>query len=479
MSQNIQKCGILTSMKINEVRTIRKVSLTMEENNTYEIIKKLVETNGNKKTAALKIGCTERHINRLIKGYKDQGKEYFVHGNRNRQPATTLPNETRELIIDLYRNKYYDFNLTHFTEFLSEKEKINVSVSTVTSILRKEFIISPKANKSTRRVLKKELEKQISETKSKKEEEQLQKSILEIEDAHPRRPRCAFAGELVQMDASEHIWFGDTKTHLHAAIDDATGKIVGAYFDYQETLKGYYNVLFQILVTYGIPYRFLVDNRSVFNYKKNGESSVENDTFTQFGYACKQLGTDIQTTSVPQAKGRVERLFGTLQSRLIAELRLANVTSIEEANKYLYSYIKKFNKQFALPIDNITSVFEKQPDTEKINLTLARLSTRKIDNGCSIQYECKRYHPVNSRGMKVYFRKGTEVMVIKAFDNENYCSIDDQVYALELIPEHKQYSKDFDMDTVPDLPKKKYIPPMSHPWKQASFKKHMKNQQHV
>lgn len=103
---------------------------------------------------------------------------------------------------------------------------------------------------------------------------------------------------MIQMDASVHNWFGNIKTQLHIAVDDATGAIVGAYFDSQETLHGYYNVLHQILTTYGVPYKFLTDKRTVFEYKQKKSPSVEEDTFTQFGYACNQLGIEIQTTSI-------------------------------------------------------------------------------------------------------------------------------------------------------------------------------------
>nr|WP_246451785.1 ISNCY family transposase [Alkalicella caledoniensis] len=461
---------------------MRKVILTMDENQKYEIIKKLVETNGNKKTAALKIRCTPRHISRLIKGYKEKGKAFFIHGNRGRQPSITLSEDTKKLILDLYRTKYYDCNLTHFSELLNEMEDIKVSVGTITSILRKEFILSPMATRSSRKALKKELKDLQAKTKSMKKAAVIQSSILDIEDSHPRRPRCAYFGEMLQMDASMHEWFGGIKTHLHVAIDDATGQMLGAYFDEQETLKGYYNVLNQVLTNYGIPYQFFTDNRTVFEYKrkyeKKKEASVEKDTFTQFGYACKQLGIDIQTSSVPQAKGRVERVFGTLQSRLVVELRLRGVSSIEEANKFLYSYIKKFNKRFALPIDSIKSVFETQPDNDKINLTLAVISSRKIDNGSCIKYHNEYYLPVNAYGVAVHYRKGTTAMVIKAFDGDIYCCIGEQVYLLELLPHHKPSSKAFDLATLPEKPKKKYIPPMSHPWKQASFERYLKKQLH-
>lgn len=460
------------------METIRKVLLTMDENQKYEVIKKLVETNGNKKTAALKIGCSDRHINRLIKGYKEQGKAFFIHGNRGRQPSITLLSDIRQLILDLYRTKYYDCNLTHYSELLAENENIKVSVGTISSILRKEFILSPKANRSTKKAVKKELKALQSNTKSKKKSAALQSSILSLEDSHPRRPRCSYFGEMLQMDASVHHWFGVDKTQLHIAVDDATGAILGAYFDEQETLNGYYHVLHQILTSYGIPYQFFTDNRTVFEYKKKGQTSVEKDTFTQFGYACKQLGIDIQTSSVAQAKGRVERMFGTLQSRLPIELRLANVSSIEEANEFLNSYIKKFNKQFALPTDNIKSVFETQPDNEKINLTLAVLSSRKIDNGSCLKYQKQYYLPVNDQGIAVHHRKGTTAMVIKAFNGDLYSCIGEQIYVLELLPEHKSSSKAFDLATTPAVPKKKYIPPMSHPWKQASFEKYAKKQSH-
>ena len=460
------------------MNAIRKVLLTMDENQKYEVIKKLVDTNGNKKTAALKIGCSDRHINRLIKGYKEQGKSFFVHGNRGRQPANTLSKDIKQLILDLYRTKYQDCNLTHYSELLAEKEEIIVSISTISSILRKEYILSPKANRSSKKALKKELKALQSKTKSKKKVAVIQSSILDLDASHPRRPRCAYFGEMLQMDASLHHWFGEAKTQLHIAVDDATGHIVGAYFDEQETLNGYYHLLHQILSDYGIPYQFFTDNRTVFEYKKKHETAIEKDTFTQFGYACKQLGIDIRTSSVAQAKGRVERMFGTLQSRLPVELRLANVTSIQQANQFLNSYIKKFNKQFALPIDSIKSVFELQPNNDKINLTLAVLSSRKIDNGSCLKYQNEYYLPVNSQGIAVHHRKGTTAMVIKAFNGELYSCIGEQVYALELLPEHKPSSKAFDLATIPEVPKKKYIPPMNHPWKQASFEKYAKSQSH-
>lgn len=457
---------------------MRKVILTMDENEKYEAIKKLVETNGNKKRAALNLHCSVRHINRMIKGYKQEGKSFFVHGNRGRKPINAFPEETKQLIIDLYRTKYADANITHFSELLSKYENVHVSPSYARNVLFEEYILSPKAKRSTRKNVTAYLNELKKSVKSKKEVEKITNAIIDIEDAHPRRPRCANAGEMIQIDASVHLWFGNKKSQLHIGVDDATGQIAGAFFDSQETLKGYYHVLNQILTNYGIPYMLFADRRTVFEYKKKNTSAAEEDTYTQFSYACRQLGIEIKTSSVAQAKGRVERMFQTLQSRLPIEMRLAGVNTLEQANEFLNSYIKESNAQFALHINSINSVFEKQPDTEKINLTLAILTSRQVDNGHCIKFSNAYYKLMDSCGHPIYYRKGTSGLVIKAFDGQMFFSVEDKIYALDEIPKHARTSKNFDITPAQEKPIKRHIPPMSHPWKQASFERYVKNQAH-
>ena len=279
------------------------------------------------------------------------------------------------------------------------------------------------------------------------------------------------------MDASPHIWFGNEVTHLHLAIDDATGKIVGGYFDTQETLNAYYHVLYQIIVTYGIPYQFLTDRRTVFEYERKNVSSDEKDTYTQFSYACSQLGIDIESSSVPQAKGRVECLNQTSQSRLVIEMRLASISNIEDANEFLNSYIKEFNDKFSLPINSTKTVFEKQPDIKKINQILAVLSERKIDAGHCIKFENRYYIPITENNTELYIKKGMTALVIKSFDNQPYVNILDQLYGLKEIPQRLERSKNFDEIKVPKK-RKIYIPPMTHPWKHASYMAFVNKQKH-
>lgn len=462
-----------------EVDIIRKVDLRMDEQQKYEVIKKLVDTNGNKARAALTLGISRRQVDRLIAAYKENGKAAFIHGNRGRKPAITIPDEVRNTVVDLYRTKYYEANFTHFTELLEKHEGITLSVSAVTNFLETEHILSPRVTRQKRKRIKRELEKQKETAKTKKEADKIQNNIVAVEDAHSRRPRCAYFGESEQMDASPYEWFGTEKTTLHIAVDDATGRITGAYFDTQETLRGYYNIYAQILRRYGIPYSFFTDRRTVFTYKKKNAPDIGEDTCTQFAYACKQLGTHIEYSSIPQAKGRVERMFETLQSRLPVELRLAGVTSIEEANEFLDSYINEFNAKFALPADSIKSVFEMQPSEETINLTLAVLTQRTVDCGHCIRFNNHYYRMLNERGIQEHYLKGTKVMVIQAFDGSLFCSVNDKsTYALEEIPGHEEKSKDLDIDYKKPEPQKRYIPPMNHPWRSKSFWKFVKSQEH-
>ena len=437
----------------------------MDEQKKYEVIKALADhPNGNKDRAALTLGCTKRHINRMLAGYRREGKAFFVHGNRGRKPATTIPEETRNTVVDLYRNKYYQANFRHYTELLEERENIRISPSSVAKILEAESILSPRVTKARKKRIKKELLIKKENASSKKEADAIQANLVAVEDAHSRRPRCAYFGEMQQMDASPYEWVPGQTWHLHLAIDDATGTVTGAWFDTQETLSGYYHVFHQILTNYGIPYQFFTDRRTIFTYKQKNSPSLDEDTYTQFAYACKQLGVLLESSSVPQAKGRVERLNQTLQSRLPVELRLAGITTIEGANEFLHSYIKKFNAKFSLPIHHTKSVFVEQPSDETINLILAVLNERTVDCGHCIRFQNQHYRMLDNRGLQVHYRNGTKTMVIQAFDGSLYCCVNDkEIYALEKVPERYPSSKNLDAEQPAQKPKKKYIPPMNHP----------------
>ncbi|VMU58083.1 IS1202 transposase [Streptococcus pneumoniae] len=235
-------------------------------------------------------------------------------------------------------------------------------------------------------------------------------------------------------------------------------------------MNAYYHVLEQILANHGIPLQMKTDKRTVFTYQASNSKKMEDDTYTQFGYACHQLGILLETTSIPQAKGRVERLNQTLQSRLPIELERNKIHTLEEANTFLLSYIQTFNEQFG----NKTklSVFEEAPNPSERNLILARLAERVVDSGHHIRFQ-NRYYIPTEQGKEVYFIRKTKALVIKAFDGDIYLNIADKIYHTKELLDHELYSKNFEQEPEQKKERRKYIPPQTHPWKLTSFKQYL------
>ena len=452
---------------------MKKVVLTMEKQKQYEIIKALHEGTINKNRAVVRLGVTRRHVNRLLARYAAEGKKAFIHGNTGRKPAHAFSLPHQQAILSVYNQKYFDANCVHASQLMAIHDSIHISPSALRKLLLSADILSPKAKRTTRHALHKRLSAQSRNTTAPTQQRAVESKILSVKQSHSRRSRSAYFGEMIQMDASLHPWFGSEKSQLHIAIDDATGRILAAWFDRQETLHAYYQLLYQILTTEGIPYLFFTDNRTVFTYKKKKSPSEKEDVSTQFSYACKQLGIEIRTSSIAQAKGRVERAFQTLQSRLPIELRLANITDMEQANLFLNSYIKEFNSQFSLPVDYTKSVFVEQPPEEKIHQILAVLAERTIDCGQCIRYDNKHYKVIDRTGLQINFRRGTKGLLAKTFRDELFFTVADSTYALEEVPVHAVHSKIFDILPT-QKPATPHIPPSDHPWRQAPFHKHRK-----
>ena len=456
---------------------MRKVELNMNQKYRYELIKQLSDTNGNRLAVALKLNCSVRTVTRWIERYRAEGKAAFIHKNTHHPPATTFSPLLKEVVIQYFLTEVSDANLTHFSELVQIKFKVKIHPETLRLWLLERNIFPNSAHRVTRhRVLKALKAKQASV--SKKEAKALENQIKQLEypDVHPRRPRCAYFGELLQMDASMHRWFGDRYAFLHIAVDDATSTIVGAYFDLEETLNGYFHVMNHVLFNYGIPAKILTDRRTIFEYKK--ASPKYEDTLTQFAYACQRLGTELQTSSVPQAKGRVERMFRTLQSRLIVELRLHGITTLEEANRFLPGFILLFNQQFALRFDSNKSVFEAQPSQEEINLILVRNALRSVDRGQCVRFNNHHYRMLDRNGSPAFFTPRTELRIIQTFDGRLLAANDDQLFALEEVPQHVLHSPVFDPPVV-KKPHKPWIPSMDHPYKRASYLAYLEKKMHA
>ena len=188
---------------------MRKVVLKMKEQEKYEVIKELVEHNGNKNRASEKLGISRRQIDRLIIIYKEKGKSGFVHGNRSRKPVNSIDKSISEDIILLYKNKYQNFNFRHFMEYLEEEENIKVSYNFFDKNLTKEGILSPKARKRTKREFKKQQllkEKKINKDMNDELIENIISHEIALEDSHPRGEKPKYFCEVIEQDGSIHNW---------------------------------------------------------------------------------------------------------------------------------------------------------------------------------------------------------------------------------------------------------------------------------
>lgn len=177
-------------------------------------------------------------------------------------------------------------------------------------------------------------------------------------------------------------------------------------------------------------------------------------------YACHNPGIEIKTTSVAQAKGRIERLNQIFQSRLPIERRRARMTCMVIANEFLDSYIKKFNAQFALQLISTNSVFEVQPELETINQTLAVISTRVVDQGSCIKFKNKYWMAYNKHHLKIPLKPKLKVLVIESFDQKLFVNAMNTLYALEEVLTHQKFSHEFD-DVIENSQKKESLYPTS------------------
>ena len=425
-----------------------------------EIMKMVVDGEKSISWAAAKLKRSEKTIRRYRKELLENPNADLVHKNRGREPANKTDHE---LIWHLYCTRYYGLNITYFCEKLEENECIKISEGLVRLIFKEHDEFSVKAWHRTKNELRKRLRELKKLTKQQKEVLVQLEAEPYVRTTHPIQPRSKYFGEELQMDASIHLWFGTKKCALHTAIDDATGLIVGAWFDYQETRNGYYQITKQFLTKYGLPLLIKTDKRTVFEYKKKNDKDMAEDTMTQYQHVCQTLGIELQCSSSPQFKPRVERSYGTLQGRLPFELKEAGVTTIEEANAFLKKYIQKFNEQFAIR-KGIKSVWVKVTK-DQIDSALVTIAKRTVDCGNVIRLNNKYYGTFDSYGNQIFIKPKTKVSVITMMNGAVYAMHDDKLLAMDIIPERQKISDMMDFDMEKPSVRKKYIPPYDSIWR--------------
>ena len=285
--------------------------------------------------AARALGVSVRQFRRIKTAYRTAGLDGLLHGNRGRRPHNRLDEGSRERIVALIQGPLAGLNDSHLTEKLCETEDFKVSREMVRR-LRQGAGIAP--------VRRRRAPKHRS-----------------------RRRRSARAGALVLIDGSDHLWFGAEapRATLLGAIDDATGAILALHFRPSEDLHGYVVLLGDLIRTHGLPGTLYGDRLSVFvrndkHWTLEEELAGQQDA-TQFGQILLELTIGFIAAGSPQAKGRIERLWATLQDRLVAELRLRGITTLEAANDFLSEFIADYNRRFAVAPRETTNSWRRAP----------------------------------------------------------------------------------------------------------------------
>jgi len=335
--------------------------------------------------AAEALGLSERQIKRLKKTVREEGAAAVIHKNTMRIPSHAIPQEKKEEILELKRSDIYEkSNFTHFQELLSEHHKIDISYSSLYALLTDDGIESPR----TKRRFK----------------------------PHRRRKRKSQAGLLLQTDATSFAWFvGDKRQYaLHGAIDDATGQVTGLYMTKNECLHGYFEMLRRTILNFGVAVSMYADLHTIFQSPNRRKAEIDpkiNVNDTQFGRALKELGIRLIPARSAQAKGRVEKLWDTLQGRLPTEFAIRGITTIEAANEFLKTYPYTFNSVFAVEPENPVSLFERVHDGLNINYILCHKEKRVIDAGGVISYKNRSFKVLETVSSGI-IPKGAKVTVL-------------------------------------------------------------------
>lgn len=345
-----------------------RYELSKQEARKIAIIEELLAKRFTNKQAAELLDLSIRQVQRLKSEATTNGVMNLLHKNRGRKPVNTLDPEIAAQIITFYQSEIPGYNFCHATDVLAEEKNIFVSVSTVSRILKNKGIRSPKAKRRPKK--------------------------------HRSRDARAREGEMAQMDASKFDWLGNgSYLHLHGAVDDATGRILALHFDKEETFDAYCELMFQMNQDNHLPRELYTDGRTVFAYDSKKKQKLtlaeelagKREKQPHFARALRELNILLIIAKSAQAKGGIERLWGTLQDRLPKDMKRKGITTIEQANAFLKEYIPYYNRKFAVQAIEPEKAYLPQQDPTTMKLIFARHETRKLDGGLTFSFDNQKY----------------------------------------------------------------------------------------
>lgn len=435
-----------------------QVTLTMKEQHKLKMVVDYEAGKIHAARAAEVLGLSKRQFRRLVAAYRKRGVAALAHGNRGKTPANRIPETIREQIVKLAQTTYQDYNDSHFTEELAEQaEPILVSRSTLRRIRRAAGQGSPRKRRAPR--------------------------------YRSRRERYPQAGMLLQTDGSRHDWLegrGPWLT-LIGMIDDATGEIVGAYFREEEDAAGYFLVLRQVCLTRGLPQALYADRHTIF--QSPSQPTVEQELSgelprSQFGRLVDELGIQLIAARSPQAKGRIERLWGTLQDRLVKELRQAGACDLETANQVLAAYLPRFNTRFQVAAALPGSVYVPWPAERDPADYFCFKYSRTVTNDNTVPFNTHRLQIPAGPQQRSYARARVELrhhldgkMVI-GYQGQTLATFQPATPAPPRVGHFQPAATSVRVDPPapkpPKPPRQPWKPPADHPWRKPLVAKEPK-----
>lgn len=417
------------------------LTMSKKELNRLPVIEAVINRKMTQSEAATRLSISDRQIRRLAKIFIKLGPAGLIHRLRGQPGNHHFPQKLKDQAINLVRDKYSDFGPTFASEKLEEIDGIRIDHN----LLRKEMIMAGLWQEKKRKTKHRQW-----------------------------RERKDHFGELVQFDGSHHNWFEGRgeKTVLLASRDDADNQIYARFYQFEGTIP-VFDFWKRYIEYFGKPKAIYLDNHST--YKINHKVALDEKTLTQFGRACEELGIELINAKSPQAKGRIENLFGTLQDRLVKELRLKGISTIMEANAFLQEeFLTKFNQQFAKQAKKKANFH--QPLTIRDNLlkSFSIKSERLINNDFTISFK-NQWYQLEARQPKLVLPR-SKVVIEERLDGKLVIEQDSKSLNFRAVNKEKtkpiSKPRVFALTSNPNqhYPQMARVPSVNHPWKRYQAK---------
>ena len=382
--------------------------MNQREQARLQVLNSLLAEHMTMEQASTLMRVSIRHTRRILAAYRKEGAAALAHGHQGRRAPNAISEATKTTVLHLARTRYSGTNHTHMSELLSEREGIDITRSTLRRLLVNAGESSPRGRRPPKHRV--------------------------------RRQRMPREGMLIQVDGSYHRWLGKDGPQftMLLAIDDATGIVVNALFCELENTHSYFSLLGGLIRRCGIPIALYADRHAVFKYTPPSEAA---GAPTQFSRAMDELGVQLIFAQSPQAKGRVERMAGTFQDRLVTELRLAGAITIDDTNRVLADFLPRFNQRFRVPPQHTETAYRVLDPKMCLDTTLCLKYRRRVGRDNTVKYRWRTLQLLPGTDRPSY--AGAVVDVLEGLDGQLAVQHEGQIIPTQEAPQRPNILRDF------------------------------------